>query len=596
MITVSDDFKKSIKNRNRQIKGYVEILYDYSNIIGELGGSGMQLSPAPIVNDNDVLEGNRIVDNYASLENDYFLLDGSFVLPNDPNIYQNNNTGYISNYVWNDEYFKDIKWFRIKGISNEDVNSMTIYFKDNIPRSVTIEINYGIDPDYKVLKMKQENNTKDFLHFEFENISNINFINVYVDNFYYEDRRIRIPKIDFGMTGIYQNKDLINFKIDESISEFNTETPINECEVVLNNYEKEFDYINPKGLVRYMNNNVKINPYIGVVTEENGIEYVSMGKYYLSDWNNNSDMTTTINGKNLFYSLSNKNGYFRGIQGLWDSESYFNSVCSENGIKNYLYNLSTSNEYIVDWNLPICSILSQLNNYAIFVNGIIQCKRDETVVIENIKKDFIDKLTLSEMLNYPEYQVKDKLKNIIFKVSNPSISSSEASVIFDGNVTTDKENNFVIEFSQGTSVMVEFSPDTYVKDYILTDYFFNSADREGSYNLKLTSAGTVSNNIRNIELLNENYGSEITIDDCYFTDDLPEDFLTVNSAVQNTFDYIKNNYTNYNVTISYNGNPAYETNDVLNIETPFGNKNVRIIRQTFTFDGSLKGTIEGVGN
>lgn len=90
MLKVSDDFKEHIKAQNRELTGYVKINYDRLN--------DMQIVPS-IDNNNEELmcddfcvcgERGRAI-NYASLERDFFKLDGSFILPSNPN---------INNYKW----------------------------------------------------------------------------------------------------------------------------------------------------------------------------------------------------------------------------------------------------------------------------------------------------------------------------------------------------------------------------------------------------------------------------------------------------------------------------------------------------------------
>ena len=91
MLKVSDDFKEHIKAQNRELTGYVKINYDR--------GQWNYTSYPSINPDNEELmcddfcvcgEIGRAI-NYASLERDFFKLDGSFTLPSNPN---------INNYKW----------------------------------------------------------------------------------------------------------------------------------------------------------------------------------------------------------------------------------------------------------------------------------------------------------------------------------------------------------------------------------------------------------------------------------------------------------------------------------------------------------------
>ena len=41
MIVTSNDFKKAIKNEDRQLKGYVEVLYKHEDINAEVSSEGI---------------------------------------------------------------------------------------------------------------------------------------------------------------------------------------------------------------------------------------------------------------------------------------------------------------------------------------------------------------------------------------------------------------------------------------------------------------------------------------------------------------------------------------------------------------------------
>lgn len=91
MLKVNNDFKEYIKAQNRELTGYVKINYD--------SGQWNYTSHPFIDKENEELmcddfcicgEIGRAI-NYASLEKDFFKLDGSFVLPSNPN---------VNNYKW----------------------------------------------------------------------------------------------------------------------------------------------------------------------------------------------------------------------------------------------------------------------------------------------------------------------------------------------------------------------------------------------------------------------------------------------------------------------------------------------------------------
>lgn len=597
MIAISNDFKNAIKDKNREVKGYAEVLYSHENIDGVLDSEGIGTDKAIIVSsESEILNGNRVVTNYASLEENYFKLDGSFILPSDPLILENVNTGYISDNIA-DNYIN--KKIRINNITNNNVKNMTIYFKDNIPATVKIEIYYEIENEISKITKSVNENLDNIVHFEFDEVSNISYIDISFDNFQHENRRIRISKIEFGMTNVYKDNELVSFTTVEQISEFNVETPIDECDLVIDNYDNKFDIMNPNGMIKYLNENVQVIPYIGIVTEHNGIEYVPMGIYYLQDYTNNSDKTTTFHCEKNFRKLASSDSFYR----LYNerAEKYFEDLCEQYKIDKYVYNATTDNNIINDINLPTSSKLEQFNNFAIFTNTILRNGRNDEVIIENIGNEIEDTLLLSEMKQIPEYNKKNILKSISISTNTMETGGGgDFPVLFDGDINVNENNPFLLKLDKPLLFSTEFVPEI-GEDYfelaqmINVPYVFYTNKLEGTYHLTVTTTRNLTKVDKVItENVNES-GNEVNIDSTFYNEALYYD-LRPELAVANTINYIKNNYKTYDVKIDYFGNPAYETNDVLKIETPYGYKTMRILKHSLTFNGALSGTIEGVGD
>ena len=82
MISVSDSFKKAIKDFNRNIYGYVEVDYqhdEYSLSVDKIP----QLSNISLDDGSGLFSNKKVMTKYATLETNYTLLDGSFVVWNE---------------------------------------------------------------------------------------------------------------------------------------------------------------------------------------------------------------------------------------------------------------------------------------------------------------------------------------------------------------------------------------------------------------------------------------------------------------------------------------------------------------------------------
>ena len=622
MIAMNDDFKNSIKAKNRNLKGYVEILYDYQNIEGDISPITYNANQqAPISNGDEMINGVRVETNFASLENNYFRLDGSFTLPNNPNDYTNTVVGFITDDVVED-LFENKCYVRILNVENNDnLHSITIYTKDNIPATVNLYIRYGTD---STLELEQANNTGEVISFDFanENISSINYIDVTLEDFEYQDRRVRINEIEFGVTNIYKDNDLMNFEVDDEISKFVENTPANNCTVVLANYDNKFDPINPQGMTKYLNENVQVIPHIGIVTQESGIEYVNMGTYYLDNWKNNSDKTTTFNCLNAFKFIGNQNIQDNNgtLLGNFLSSTAFNNYFNNT----YNYTLETNTDSISSilfGGVDDLSLLKLLQNYAIYSLGTLRMSRDNKINIKKIPTTASDTITLNEMKERPYFENTDTIgkASIGIQLYSSSGVPEDNEIIFSDTFSLPASTTYKIykvdtvqfqSFAGSDAVSLSCTGATAtlvsISNFLICVRFTGTAGANVSFNVKCppTQSNNATTRILTLGSKNEdavventNGGNkEIKIDNYLILTHYPLSFLPAQQRIGEIATHIFNNDTKYKINFEYFGNPMHEAGDVVSIETDYGFRDIFIEKLKLTFDGSLSGTIEGVGN
>lgn len=99
----------------------------------------------------------------------------------------------------------------------------------------------------------------------------------------------------------------------------------------------------------------------------------------------------------------------------------------------------------------------------------------------------------------------------------------------------------------------------------------------------------------------KNYNSEgksIEIDNKFFKEyEISGTFAqTLTEKCNDICNKISSNYKKYDISINYTGDPSIKPNMIVPIETQYGEKQVKVLRHTLTFNGGLTGTIEGVGD
>lgn len=608
METVSESFKKAIKSNTREVKGYVEIIYkeieqkDYT----------MTLSPtkANFSLDNEIVDGNKKIKNYASLEENYTLLDSSFILPN-YNI-KGDNAGYISN-----EIFNNIERPILKIVNEEEPSSssgITIYFKNNIAQKFSITI---IKSDDTSLEINVIDNQKEIYQYIFEEEISIKSLQLDLIQMEYDKRRIRIPEIDLGISQIYEGNDLVSFSTTEEIDLLLTSTPINDCQVNLNNYDNSFDPINPVGLAKYLTEDCIIKPYIGILTEENGIEYIKMGYFYLNDWSSDTDGNVTLNGKNLIAILSKTDLKSNGDLLRNDMSNYNYLTNYLNNCYNYKFNIELPYVYnmlylnfynLLDVLKYICSYMLRKNNKRKFF-----ISRENIITFNKLNQEVVENISRNELLEDAKFENKVPIKKvtIIGNNNNNYTDGESGKEIINAKYVLSKPVEYVWYVHNESTENSKGYDYVYTGDSFSFSYSCNNSNAKAEiidmncYMVYVKLSGEIGdefsiilkdwvakNSLReskNIFNSKQEVGDELEID-------FKNTNKFSNSYTSSMADYYFDNDKKYLISANYIGDPSLMPGDMVSIETKYGYKDVIITKQILKFDGGLSGTIEGVGD
>lgn len=569
MIQVSNEFKNAIKNQERRIKGYVEVLYDLPSL--EITTTTNIVSTyTPI---SELKNGIRVENLYGSL--DYLPLNGEYITMDTVNI----NIGYIS-----DELFENLTNPNITmSFTSTSIKGITMYFRENIPTNLTLT--YSDNTSDTII-----NNDKDVVQVIFDEEKTISSVNIAINDMTYSERKIYINEVDLGITQVYKNQDLIEFTVDEEVNKLVEEVPINETNIILNNMSNLFNPLNPQGIVPYLSENTLIKPYIGVLTENLGIEYVKMGEFYFESYTNNLDSTTTMIGKNIIKqvekeSLKDDNEFnlFKSTMSKANFQTYMENY-------SYLFNNLDFTPVLATVNIDKNKLLDFIKEVCFMNSNLFYADRDNKLNIKDIDNTIVDNLTKYELIEDAEYTVIDKINTLVFK--NP--------VAFSMNVTGSKlvyENTITLEKSPQIVLCKSSAPN--LKDSIVHADGADSVSviSQGYFMEFIKLTGTVGSSVH-IQIASsyetiQTIGEKIkTIKNANERENIIE-FKTCLSKSINNINILS--YTpSYKMSFNYNGDPSLEARDYITVQTPYGYKPLFIQKNHFKFDGGLEGRIEGV--
>lgn len=622
MLTVSDGFKNAIKSDVRELYGYVDVNYATREYEKEITQKPLALPLVPS-DGSGMIAGSKIMRKYATLENNYTLLDGSHFVSNENVLYTEN--GFASNNIFSDINDNTIT---IENVSSEEpLNGFTIYFVDNLPFDFTLNItilvpNMGdsesFEEDTQIVNVT--NNNSMVYQYIFGTSTYVKDITLVIDSVDHPDNRIRIAYIDFMISDLYYGDELVSFDVTEEIDLLIENIPTNTCSISLNNYPDEsggmkFDPINPVGIVPYLTENTTFTPYIGVLTEDSGVEYVPMGVFYLSDWSSDVDGNVTLNGKNVIERLKNititsdgtflktgftgqtMNTYLTNMTGytfnLPSGGTYYNNFLRHTGLLDFL-----------KAQLPF-RVMTYNPNSSTQIPQKFYISRYNVITLTTLNENSIDTINRTVLKDDLKYETKSVINKVeITDITNYSRSSSQKEDAINDDHTMIEEEEYI---------------------WYTFDKYTNYSGATFSYNI-VSGSGTAT-------LIDVNYhmayvkftgtvGSVIHITyNGYIYDDAPtklwtftNDLKTGNTLSLDFHEYFDANDATlesranfyltrdkkYKVTASTTGDPSLETGDTISVQTRYtdtndGYKDIVITKQKFTFDGGLSCELEGLG-
>lgn len=597
METVSESFKKAIKSDTREIKGYVEVIYNdksTDNYELSIAPNNIRFSLA-----DEIVDQTRKCNKYASLEEDYTKLDGSFFLPN-YNI-RGEKAGYISENIFNEIETPTIK------ISCKDSNyikssGITIYFVDNLAQKFTITI---ITADDITQIINVEENNKSIYQTIFTDELIIKSIQMDIQQMEYSNRRIRISEIDLGISQIYEDGDLVSFNTIEEIDLMLTSTPINDCKVILNNYDNLFDPLNPDGLVKYLNDNCIMQPFIGVLTEENGIEYVKMGCFYLKDWSSGTDGNVTLNGQNLMAVLSKLD--LKSTDGSLCKSGFYDWMFADflERMYGYKFNLSMGviPRFLYIKKIKLLDSLLLMASSGLKKNQPLKLfiSRSNVFSIDNLNLNVVEEISMKQLIEKPKVELAsnvNKISSVLTKYNPISVLSNREDALNQTYTLTETEEyvwfSFAKRFSNidpkfsytntgnGTAELIDQSTNlAYVKftgnigDKITVHLDLYLVDEPSKINVTFTSE--------------QELGETLELD---YTDYFELD----NNQIKQVAEYYLSQKEKYKIKSQYIGDPSLTPGDTITVETKFGNKDVILTKSSLTYDGGLSGSFEGMSD
>ena len=292
MQTVSVEYKENMRKRLRN-RGYVQITI---GIINKDAQKNVQTDTDTVYfadDPNGIFNGKTVKQQYATCEQDFTKVDGSFYFP--PEV---NQSKYFSGIVTED--LNGSITFNFGEMTDLDIKGLMIDFSDCYPTQFSItndEQTRYYSNDSRIFTTE-------------DTFNGTSFITVTPIEMLGGQDRLRIYQFTLGMTVKFTNTEVISFNQKEYVSPISETIPSNDTTFTVDNQDLTYCPDDPDSAIAYMEVGQKVLVQFGYdVDDEGTIEWLDPVPTYLKTWKAD-EFSATFTSMDMFAMLQET--YYRG--------------------------------------------------------------------------------------------------------------------------------------------------------------------------------------------------------------------------------------------------------------------------------------------
>lgn len=259
---------------------FVEISYNSTEPGVQEDATASATAQVPFGNiENTTKEPDRVLTKYATGETNLHVLDGSFRLLPDSVPYAD--AGFISQTLVSDSShpriilsFGSVHTRAVPGLTvvwSSMMNEWAAKFKLTAYKGTAV-----------VSTITVSNNRSVYSETEWE-IYGYDSIAIDILEWSIPNRRARIEWIMVGLHKVYSKKDIVSYTHTSSRDPISAQLPKDSIEFSLDNSQKTWDAINPRGMFRYLYERQEVDVRYGMDVDGE-TQWINGGKFYLSEW------------------------------------------------------------------------------------------------------------------------------------------------------------------------------------------------------------------------------------------------------------------------------------------------------------------------
>lgn len=533
---------------------------------------------------------NRVVEmekKLAALEQNYFLLDGSFLLPDETD---NGEVGWWSGEISDSNgVFVVPQVLEFAFTEPQSSIGFTVVFDeraDQYASDFTIEV---FDPsDLLVASDLVVGNTLSRYISETP-VDGYQRVRITLTKTHLPYRRVRVSEVVFGIIQNWDKDNATRLNLLYEISPTMENLPSNELSVTIENTDHKYNMINPQGIYKYLQQGQGLNVEIGASDKRENLEYVNMGRYYFTNSTaEDSSMTAQITAHDQFYSLD-RGLYRKGLNTTDTVQNIVSDIITDSGLSLTISMPANIASRVIGRNIPVVSHREALRMVAQAAMSCCYIDREgvlkfselaETTPVDALDSDNLyapAKVGVSEYINVAEVAY--------YKFRDPDL-------------TDDEIYKDIIPINGTKTIWITYEPAKNISPTIAGGTIDNAEYYLYACKLTITAVGDVtltltgrsldtSEGVYRAELLDGNPESIKRVENPLITSTIAPAFASwVLASEQKRVNY----------ALQERGNPAREIADTVKIYDAYGeNRNAIITKQEYLFDGTLKANSEAWG-
>ena len=284
MQTVSEEWKR-VHEQTLLNESFVEVSLTIADP-ESVADATSQDNGAVYISDSTqvVSEVEKTVIPYCTLEQNMWLLDGSRQII--PEI-EHEDSGYISDVLCDSECVFSTQMPVIS------VNFSKVFTKSIPGITITWSVANEEFADSFIVRVYQAG----FIFAEKEVIGNTSVksvvmmeiddydrIDILIKKWCLPNHRARVEKVLVGVDMVYSKTELFDYTHTQSVDPLSTSLPKAEIQFSISNVGGEYNPYNPQGMGKYLMERQEVKARYGLKRNDNTIEWIKGGTFYLSDW------------------------------------------------------------------------------------------------------------------------------------------------------------------------------------------------------------------------------------------------------------------------------------------------------------------------